>query len=106
MLVSDEEGTTNTPAPTNTPKPEHSATAAELMCQQFIEDRLKAPATAKYAPLGREGAVEFLGDSTYQVLSYVDSQNSFGAMLRTKYLCEVQYVENDRWKLVSLVTDD
>jgi hypothetical protein len=92
--------------PTNTPKPEYSAIDAELICQQFIEKRLKAPATAKYAPLGNEDAVEFLGENTYKVFSYVDSQNSFGAMLRTKYLCIVQYIGDDNWKLISLATED
>lgn len=106
MLSSDNDETMHVRAPTHTPTPEHSALGAELMCQQFLEDRLKAPATAEYAPVGREGAVEFLGDQTYQVISYVDAQNSFGAMLRIRYLCTVQYVGDDTWNLVDLVTDD
>jgi hypothetical protein len=65
--------------------PPHSSLDAYVMCKQFLEDRLKAPKTADY-PLERSSDVtEALGGGRYRVRSYVDAQNSFGAMIRTRY---------------------
>lgn len=70
--------------------------------QIFVKDNLKAPATAKFAGLG-ESRIERLPDGeTYKVYSYVDSQNSFGAMLRSKYYVKV-IVKSDMWKILDVV---
>ena len=42
-----------------------------------------------------------LGDKKYWIVSCVDSQNAFGATVRTNFVGEVQQV-NDGWKLLSL----
>lgn len=70
--------------------------------QIFVKENLKAPATAKFAGLG-ESRIERLPDGeTYKVYSYVDSQNSFGAMLRSKYYVKV-IVKSDMWKILDVV---
>ena len=52
--------------------------------QQFVIERLKAPSSADF-PFGGHRSVSPLGDGRYLVKSYVDSQNSFGAQIRTNF---------------------
>jgi hypothetical protein len=80
---------------------EHSETMAHIMCQDFVKNRLKAPRTAKF-PRSSEARTTDLGNGRYRVISYVDAQNSFGALIRTRYACTVQYTGNDRWRLEAL----
>lgn len=51
--------------------------------QQFVLQTLKAPSTAKFPALPSQ--VVDLGDGQYKIVSYVDSQNSFSAMLRSDW---------------------
>lgn len=78
---------------------------ARVMCEKFVKDRLKAPASAEFAP-DSETHTLAKGDGAYKVTAWVDSQNSFGAMIRTNYTCEVSYQGNDKWRLDSLATDE
>lgn len=58
--------------------------------QDFVEQRLKAPSTAEFA----DNATHIGGsekDSIYDVKSYVDSQNSFGAHIRSNYYAKMKY---------------
>lgn len=58
---------------------------AKRACQeQFIADRLKAPATAKFSNVTVSGL-----DGTHTVTGSVDSQNSFGAQVRASFTCVV-----------------
>jgi len=74
-------------------------TDAFIWCKDHVRDRLKSPATAKFP------FVEFshrdLGNNTWRIISYVDSQNSFGALVRTNWACEIQY-SNGAWQLQDL----
>jgi hypothetical protein len=36
------------------------------------------------------------------VWAYVDAQNRFGATIRTRYWCEVEYIGNDMWRLIDI----
>ena len=51
--------------------------------QYLVENNLKAPSTAKFSPC-RETKV-ILKEGKYHIFGYVDSQNSFGAMLRSNW---------------------
>lgn len=75
---------------------------ASIVCHDFVKRALKAPATADF-PSYSQDAVSQSG-SRYTVVSYVDSQNSFGAMIRTQYICTVEPSGGDNWRLVSLDT--
>ena len=57
-------------------------------CRQIVAARLKAPSTANL-PLSK--IVTDLDSSRYMVAGIYDAQNSFGAMLRGKYVCTVRY---------------
>jgi len=52
-----------------------------------VEEELKAPSTAKFQPY--PDAVITNNGLYYFVKSYVDAQNSFGAMIRTDFICKV-----------------
>lgn len=64
--------------------------AADAMAKQFVMQRLKAPSTAKFAWYN-ETSVLITGACEYTIQSYVDAQNSFGAMIRNQYSAEVRY---------------
>jgi hypothetical protein len=87
------------PAPAAAPT--HDAASAWTMCQSFVEDRLKAPRTAKW-PWGYTNYVTHLGGGRYRIKAYVDSQNSFGALLRTHFTAEVRWTGGSNWRLESL----
>lgn len=75
---------------------------AFVMSQSFVEQRLIAPATAKFPYIGDAYEVTKLDSVTWLVDSYVDSQNGFGAFIRTRYLAKLMYRGNDRWKLLNI----
>ena len=94
---------TNTDNSTNW-KTEDNTTMAYIMMQDFVEKTLKSPSTAKF-PSSYDGPKIFkLKKHQYQIESWVDAQNSFGAMIRTKFTCIVMQVDKDHWRLVSLKT--
>lgn len=82
--------------------PEGSANAigAWAYMQQFVRQRLKSPATADF-PFGGHRSVTALGNDRYLVNSYVDSQNSFGAQVRTQFSGVITKTPSG-WKLESL----
>lgn len=75
------------------------SSGAYFACQDFVKERLKSPSTAKF-PLDLYTAVTRVG-TTYVVKSYVDADNSFGAPIRSSYVCEVQN-SGGTWTLLSL----
>ena len=84
---------------------EGDATGAALICREFVKDNLKAPTTAKF-PSTSEAVIEKMATNLFEVRSYVDSENSFGAMIRTNYSCQVRYKGKDYWNLVDLSFDE
>jgi hypothetical protein len=72
----------------------------------FVEKRLKSPSTADFASRS-ESKVLSMGENLYVIVSYVDSQNGFGAMIRTKYNIALRYNPADKmWHLENLSTTD
>lgn len=73
---------------------------AKVMCEEFVKKRLKSPSSAKF-PWGNTARA--LGTEKYALVSYVDSQNSFGASLRTNFKCIVfDNKETNKWELLQL----
>lgn len=70
------------------------------MSQLMVMDHLKAPSTAEF-PLFNEASVKQLDAKTWRVSSYVDAQNSFGAMLRTRYTVTIEDM-GENWKLLDI----
>jgi hypothetical protein len=73
--------------------------------QIIVEDYLKAPATAKYP--GSDGyTVTKINDYEYTVASYVDSENSFGAIVRSRFVVSISYNEDwTKYKATSVIID-
>ncbi len=68
------------------------ARIASRRCEEAARNRLKSPSTAKFAPLSDQRIYRIEGEGeAYRILSYVDSQNSFGAMVRTEFTCDLHY---------------
>jgi hypothetical protein len=55
-----------------------------------VTNVLVAPSTAKFP----DCSSSYKGDGRYEVRASVDSQNGFGAMIRTHYWAEVQITAN------------
>ena len=72
---------------------------ARGVCEQFVEDRLKAPSTADFSDVT---ATESAG--VWTVRGAVDSENSFGAQIRNTYVCQVRHTGGENWRLVDLQT--
>lgn len=83
------------------PDPTQILEAATARCQQFVEDGLKAPATAKF---GATPVAQWVDKETVAVLvtSYVDAQNGFGALIRNDYSCIIRREGEHQWLLVDL----
>jgi hypothetical protein len=77
---------------------EKNASLAYVMSQDFVKQQLRAPATADFPSWPDEYRVSVLGNCQYQVQSYVDAQNGFGALIRSNYSAVVQlFPESGSW---------
>lgn len=84
-------------------KDDHSSMAI-VQCKNYVRDSLKSPSTARF-PWTSDS--QDLGNNTFIVRSYVDAQNSFGAVIRNNYYCKIQYIGGEdgyqsNWKLIQL----
>lgn len=81
---------------------------AYIMAETFVKKSLKSPSTAVFPKdvLFKKDNVTRLGGQKYRISYYVDSQNSFGAMIRTNFVAEVEKYEEDMWRLLSLEFDE
>lgn len=79
---------------------------AFVMCKQFVTDRLKAPATAVFPTYGDDGTqTDQLSSVQFRARAYVDSQNDFGANVRTHYTCTISSTGGKNWQLDDLKID-
>jgi hypothetical protein len=92
-------------APSNAaPSAEDLKAGAFDVCTNFVKDRLKAPATAEFRNYYEEDGEVVVtgGPTTYTVASTVDSENGFGAKIRSTFVCEVTHVSGANWRLVDI----
>ena len=71
-----------------------------IQAQEFVKQGLKAPSTAKFPTLPYDTSTD--GNGLYRVVSYVDSQNSFGAMMRSDWSVTMR-LTGKRWILEKLI---
>ncbi len=84
-----------------------SDSGAYITAQSFVKAMLKSPKTADFPFL--DYSHRNLGDGKWIIQSYVDSQNGFGAMIRTQYQIEMQFnggdwAEQRNWTLLDITT--
>ena len=61
--------------------------------ESFVKKKLKSPSSAKFAGLfEKRDHITKVGDRKYKIVSYVDSQNGFGAMIRSNWSCTITFV--------------
>lgn len=78
---------------------------AYTMGKHFIERGLKAPSTADFASI-HKSTVTNLGGNKWMVRSYVDSQNGFGAMIRTHFEIKMLAIPKTKtWQVIEIDTD-
>lgn len=78
--------------------------SAAVMCEGFVKKRLKSPGTADFPGVTSDDYAKTatLHDTTpwmYKVTGVVDSQNGFGATVRSDYVCTVSTKDDDTWTL-------
>lgn len=61
---------------------------AQACSRARVESMLKAPKTAEFPSTSHWKLVP-LGDDKYRTYGYVDAENSFGAQIRTNFICEM-----------------
>lgn len=81
--------------------------SALLATQKFVRERLKAPATARFPTNHRDDGVSLAstGSCRWTISAYVDSQNSFGALIRTGYTLVATVDDQGTYRLESLWID-
>lgn len=73
-------------------------------CRRAVEVVLKAPASAKW-PNHTQASIEATGDD-YTVVSHVDAQNGFGALVRSTFRCVVHHdTSAETWQTTALRFD-
>jgi len=92
------------PVPKYSWKDQDNSSMAYIMMEGFVERRLKSPSSADFPGVfdGKAGHIRRLGGHKYKIVSWVDSQNAFGAMIRTQFVGEIEQVSEDDWQLHSL----
>lgn len=75
-----------------TPSKEDPGQSAYYTSKAVVQEMLKAPSTAKFSNpyTDSETGWSKVGDDEYRCWGYVDSQNSFGAMLRSTWITQVK----------------
>jgi uncharacterized protein YgiM (DUF1202 family) len=68
-----------------------------------VKESLISPRTAKF-PWGGPSEHVTRNGQVYTVKSYVDSQNAFGAMIRTHFIAKVEQTSKDNWTAISFET--
>jgi hypothetical protein len=82
-------------AATRPEDPRRSESALKEACHGAVDERLKSPGTAKYGG-------EFRRDSTPpELVGWVDSQNGFGAIVRSRWVC-VANLTDVGWSVTSV----
>lgn len=73
---------------------EPTAFEARSICEDWVKDRLKAPSSAKFTDGAESG-----GGGKYTISGSVDAQNSFGAMIRSTWTCDIRYdTSTEKWR--------
>lgn len=73
---------------------------ARYTAKEFVKRRLRAPSTASFSGL-TETSVTKTKDGDYFVMGWVDSQNGFGAMIRSTWIVQMKDM-GSKWQLVDV----
>jgi hypothetical protein len=74
--------------------------SAYVICENLVKSGLKSPSTAQFAGYSNSTVTNY-EDRKFHVKSHVDAKNSFGATLRNRYECVVDFTV-DSAKILSM----
>lgn len=79
-----------------------------VIAKDLVEEKLKSPKSADF-PLQPKRSVANIDNNIVTIASHVDSQNSFGAEVRTTFIIELQFLGGElgdirNWKELSFNT--
>lgn len=77
---------------------------ARVAAEQFVTDNVKSPSTAEFGA-GPEWKITNTEGNRWSVVSWVDAQNAFGAVVRAKFHAVVVCKGDGNWTLESLTFD-
>jgi len=83
-------------------KTKDNTTMAYVMMQDFVKRDLVSPSSAKFEWITEPDCKISKDGFDYSISSWVDSQNSFGALIRTRFSGVVRQIDKDNWRLVEL----
>lgn len=92
----------------NMPHVDAAATRSDacFMSQKLVRQNLKAPSTAEFPMWTEENCKVTHNGASWTVTSFVDSQNGFGAMIRSDYVAKMTYnPSTETWTLTNLFMD-
>lgn len=93
-------GGTSSGSTRSVPSNDNTARMACVMAEGFVKDRLVAPSTAKFPNPGGADCKASRRGNTWTVASFVDAQNSFGAMMRSDYAAQLSTdTQGEKWRL-------
>ena len=59
------------------------------MAEKFVLDVLQSPSSADFPASSTEYDITYKGNNSWTIVGYVDAQNGFGAMIRSRWACTV-----------------
>lgn len=81
-------------------KEQDNSEDAFYMAQQFVKEKLKSPSTAEFPYYyNHKDHIHYNGNQSYSIKSFVDSQNSFGAIVRSNFIADIKQTSKDKWQL-------
>ena len=87
-------------------KTRDNSSMAYAMMQGFVKEHLVSPSSAKFEWITEPQCVIVKEGFDYNIRSWVDSQNAFGAMIRTRFSGVVRQVDEKNWQLMELEFDE
>lgn len=101
--VSNSNTSTTTPATNSTPTQSDRETTSIVFAEKVIKDTLKAPSTAKFVDVK---AYELTNEKdVWAINGFVDSQNSFGAVIRSQWEVQLDYRDGKGGTVKSILFD-
>ncbi|MFT6865914.1 MAG: DNA-directed RNA polymerase subunit RPC12/RpoP [Cyclobacteriaceae bacterium] len=80
----------------NSPSGSTNKFLAYTYAEDFVKKKLKSPGTAEFpGTFEKADHITELRYNKYKIVSWVDSQNGFGAMIRTNFSCIIEFNGNE-----------
>jgi hypothetical protein len=77
---------------TGSSSPSDNKFLAYSYAEDFVKQKLKSPSSAEFpGTFEKDEHITELGNRKYKINSWVDSQNSFGAQIRTNFSCTITF---------------